>query len=159
MQFLLYLIVGGLSFLLDIGVFIGLRRLNAAVIPASVASFLVATAGNYVLSVLLAFRPARFARHIEMLRFLAVVAVGLGLNTALVWLFVYSLGIPPTAAKIAAVPLVLAWNYLGRRTLVFDHRIPQPIENRIATARGVVRAGSARFLPTGKRARRAAAVD
>jgi putative flippase GtrA len=127
MQFLLYLIVGGLSFLVDIGTFVALRRATMPVIPASVASFIVATVANYLLSILLAFERGRFSRHVELMRFLSVVLVGLALNTGLVWCFVYSLAIHPTVAKIAAVPIVLIWNYLGRRALVFDDRIPASI--------------------------------
>jgi hypothetical protein len=77
-----------------------------------------------LLSVVLAFERGRFRRYIEMLRFLAVVLVGLGLNTLLVWYFAYPLSIRPTAAKIVAVPIVLMWNYLGRRLLVFGNDIP-----------------------------------
>jgi hypothetical protein len=49
MQFFLYLIVGGLSFF-DIAAFIGLARS----IPPSVMSFRLATAANYLLTVVLA---------------------------------------------------------------------------------------------------------
>ena len=59
-----------------------------------------------------------------MLRFLTVVLIGLGLNTLLVWCFVYPLALHPTAAKIIAVLFVLVWNYLGRRQLVFGTEIP-----------------------------------
>jgi putative flippase GtrA len=124
MQFFLYLIVGGLSFFVDIGAFIGLRAIEVPVITASVASFSLATAANYLLSVILAFQRGRFRRYIEMLRFLTVVLIGLGLNTLLVWCFVYPLALHPTAAKIVAVPIVLVWNYLGRRRLVFGNEIP-----------------------------------
>jgi putative flippase GtrA len=124
MQFFLYLIVGGLSFLVEISSFIALRLAMMAVIPASVTSFIVATIANYLLSIVLAFVPGRFQRHVELTRFLAVVLVGLALNTAVVWFFVYPLAISPVAAKIGAVPIVLIWNYLGRRWLVFDDRVP-----------------------------------
>lgn len=127
MQFFLYLIVGGLSFLVEIAAFIALRRLAMPVIPASVASFILATVANYLLSILLAFQRGRFRRHVEFVRFLTVVVVGLVLNTALVWCFVYPLRIHPVAAKIAAVPIVLIWNYLGRRMLVFSDRVPAPV--------------------------------
>src|SRR5437763_14150657 len=100
MQFFLYLIVGGLCFFVDIGVFVALRALAVAVIPASITSFLIATVANYLLSIILAFERGRFRRHVELLRFLTVVLVGLGLNTFLVWCFVYPLSIDPTAAKI-----------------------------------------------------------
>jgi putative flippase GtrA len=134
MQFFLYLIVGGLSFLVDIGAFVALRRAAMPVISASVASFIVATVANYLLSILLAFERGRFSRHVELIRFLSVVLVGLALNTGLVWCLVYPLTIHPTLAKIAAVPPVLIWNYLGRRMLVFDDRLPAPIRSWLEPA-------------------------
>jgi putative flippase GtrA len=134
MQFFLYLIVGGLSFLVEIVTFVALRRAAMPVIPASVASFILATAANYLLSVLLAFERGRFQRHVELMRFFTVVLVGLGLNTGLVWCFVYPLSIHPVAAKIAAVPIVLIWNYLGRRMLVFDNRVPLPVQSWLQPA-------------------------
>ena len=66
-----------------------------------------------------------------MARFLIVVLVGLALNTALVWCFVYPLAIQPTVAKIGAVPIVLIWNYLGRRMLVFNDRVPVSVQSRV----------------------------
>jgi dolichol-phosphate mannosyltransferase len=131
MQFFLYLIVGGLSFLVEIAAFIGFRQLAMPVILASVASFIVATLANYLLSVVFAFQRGRFGRSAEMMRFLSVVLIGLALNTGLVWCFVYPLAIDPTIAKISAVPIVLVWNYLGRRMLVFDDRVPAPIQSRL----------------------------
>jgi putative flippase GtrA len=132
MQFFLYLIVGGLSFLVEISTFVALRRAAMPVIPASVMSFIVATVANYLLSIVLAFERGRFRRHVELTRFLVVVLVGLTLNTMLVWFFVYPLTIRPTVAKIAAVPIVLIWNYLGRRVLIFDSSIPAPIQSWLA---------------------------
>jgi len=138
MQFFLYLIVGGLSFLVEIASFVALRRTAMPVIPASVTSFIVATVANYLLSIVLAFQRGRFRRHVELFRFLAVVLIALGLNTALVWCFAYPFAIHPTIAKIAAVPIVLIWNYLGRRMLVFDDRVPAPL----ATWRRMAERGS-----------------
>jgi putative flippase GtrA len=131
-QFFLYLIVGGLSFFVDIGAFILLRVIEVPVIPASVTSFGLGTAANYLLSVLLAFERGRFRRSTEMLRFLSVVLIGLGLNTVLVWCFVYRFSIHPTAAKIAVVPIVLIWNYLGRRLFVFSNNIPVAVRTYLA---------------------------
>src|SRR5262249_19053965 len=113
MQFSLYLVVGGLSFFVDIGAFISLRAMEVPVIPASVMSFSLATVANYFLCIVLAFERGRFRGYNRLLRFLVVVLVGLGFNTLLVWCFVYLLSIHPTAAKIFAVPIVLIWNYLG----------------------------------------------
>ena len=68
MQFFFYLIVGGLSFFVDIGAFVAMRAIEVPVIPASISSFILATAANYLLSILLAFERGRFRRHMEMLR-------------------------------------------------------------------------------------------
>ena len=144
MQFLLYLIVGGLSFFVDIGIFVLLRMAEMSVIPASIVSFMAATGANYVLSTVLAFQGGRFRRHIELVRFLVVVLVGLALNTGLVWLFVYPLGVDPTLAKILAVPIVLVWNYLGRRLLVFHDRLPTPMLKWLSSARRSRRTAAAR---------------
>ena len=61
-----------------------------------------------------------------------MVLVELALNTMVVWIFAYPLAIQPTVAKIAAVPIVLTWNYLGRRIFVFDNRVPAPVQSRLA---------------------------
>jgi putative flippase GtrA len=128
MQCFLYLIVGGLSFFVDISAFIVLRAMEVPIISSSITSFSLATVANYLLSVVLAFQRGRFCRSVEMLRFVSVVLVGLGFNTLLVWCFVYRLSIHPAAAKIAAVPVVLIWNYLGRRLFVFSANIPVAVQ-------------------------------
>lgn len=132
MQFLLYLIVGGLSFAVDIGAFIILQAAGVPVIPAAITSFCTATGANYFLCSLLAFTAGRFSRQVEVLRFIIVVLVGLMLNTVLVWYFVYQLNIHPTAAKVGVVPIVLIWNYLARRWLVFHAEIPAPVRSWLA---------------------------
>jgi putative flippase GtrA len=55
-----------------------------------------------------------------MLRLFVIAIVGLGLNSAVLWLLAEIVGFDPTLAKILAVFPVFAWNYLGRRTIVFD---------------------------------------
>ena len=70
MQFFLYLIVGGLSFFVDIATFIVLRGIDLPVIPASVISFSLATAANYLLCLLvLAFERGCFAGPSDRLSF------------------------------------------------------------------------------------------
>ncbi|MGE0724515.1 MAG: GtrA family protein [Alphaproteobacteria bacterium] len=135
LQFAAYLVVGGLAFVTELAAFLALLGSGLAPIPASVASFLVATVANYILSRRIAF--ARGARSVpaEAVRFLAVAAVGLLLNTAIVWALL-ALAVAPTIAKIAAVAPVLAWNFLGRRALVFSRAVPDGtwrLAGRLAT--------------------------
>jgi putative flippase GtrA len=123
-QFALYLVVGGLAFCVDIGAFMGLRAIAMPLYAASVASFVLATVANYFLSYLLAFKRGRFGRGGELARLFAVAGIGLGLNTGFVWLFLAATPLSEVGAKIAAVPLVLAWNFLGRRIFVFRAELP-----------------------------------
>jgi putative flippase GtrA len=120
-QFSWYLVVGGLAFFVDIGVFVALSRLGVTLIPASIAGFVLATIANYFLSYFLAFQRGRFGRTHELARLFLVAGVGLVLNTAIVWLLAELLDVPPVIAKVVAVPIVLVWNFLGRRLFVF-HR-------------------------------------
>ena len=124
-QFGFYLVVGGLSFFVDIGDFMVLRAFGMPLYLASIASFVLATIVNYFLSYILAFKRGRFARGPEIARLFAVAGVGLALNTGFVWLFLRSDLFSEVLAKIAAVPLVLAWNFLGRRIFVFRADLPE----------------------------------
>jgi putative flippase GtrA len=120
LQLVLYLVVGGICFCIDIGGFIGLRYLKVPILTASASSFLIATVANYALCCTFVFRSGRFSRPEELLRLFGIAVIGLALNSAVVWLLAEILATDPTVAKILAVFPVFAWNYLGRRAVVFD---------------------------------------
>jgi putative flippase GtrA len=119
LQIALYLVVGGFCFCVDVGGFVALRYRQLPVLPASAASFVTATLVNYLLCRALVFRSGRFSRPEEVSRLFVIAVIGLGLNSAAVWLLAEVLGVDPTLAKILAVVPVSAWNYLGRRSIVF----------------------------------------
>lgn len=119
-----YLIVGGSAFVVDIGCFVVLAATGLQVLVASALSFVMATIVNYFLSYKLAFVGGRFERVNEIMRLFVVALIGLGLNTFFVWLLITCTPIPPVMAKVAAVPLVFGWNFLGRRSIVFYARVP-----------------------------------
>ena len=122
-QFVWYIVVGGLSFLADLAVFVGLLWLGAPVMAALVVGFLVGTLVNYGLSRLLAFTGGRYLRAGEVLRLFTVAGVGL-LLTAVLVILLMALGLPAVAAKIIATPIALIWNYFGRRLFVFHPQMP-----------------------------------
>ena len=122
-QFASYLVVGGIAFLTELATFLALLAADVSVIPASIASFIVATAANYALSRRIAFARKPISGGDEIARFLLVAGVGLVLNTGVVWTLLL-LGLPATIAKVAAVAPVLAWNFLGRRLFVFTDVVP-----------------------------------
>jgi putative flippase GtrA len=120
LQLALYLVVGGICFCIDIGGFIALRYLGFPILVASAMSFSTATLANYLLCCAVVFRRGRFSRQEEVARLFAIAVVGLGLNSAMVWFLAEIVRADPTLAKIIAVFPVFAWNYLGRRRIVFD---------------------------------------
>jgi putative flippase GtrA len=123
-QFLAYLVVGGSSTFVDLGGFALLQWLGVPLMVASASSFVAGTLFNYFASYALAFRRGLYGRTEEVSRLFVVALVGLLLNSAFVWVFVHLLGVPPMWAKTIAVPCVLAWNFLGRRWLVFHKELP-----------------------------------
>jgi putative flippase GtrA len=120
LQLTFYLVVGGICFCIDIGGFIALRHLELPIMTASAVSFVTATVANYALCCAFVFRSGRFSRPEELFRLFGIAVVGLGLNSAVVWVLAEILATAPTVAKILAVFPVFAWNYLGRRAVVFD---------------------------------------
>jgi len=125
LQLGLYLAVGGICFLIDIGGFVALRYFKIPILAASAASFVASTFVNYLLCCIFVFCSGRFSRREEVLRLFGIAVIGLGLNSAVVWLLAEVFGLDPTVSKVLAVFPVFAWNYLGRRTAVFD-RAPSP---------------------------------
>ena len=133
-QFVAYLVVGGLSSLVDVGGFVLISRALGRPLLASALSFTAATLANYFLSYMIAFVRARFSRAGEIWRIAAISVAGLGVNTLAMWAGLL-LGAPPLLAKIVAVPIVLVWNFLGRRLFVFQTDLPPPALALAAKAR------------------------
>jgi putative flippase GtrA len=122
-----YFIVGGICFFIDVGGFVALRFCKAPILTASSLSFVTATLVNYLLCCGFVFHRGRFSRSEEIVRLFIIALVGLGLNSTVVLLLANILDFDPTLAKILAVFPVFAWNYLGRRTMVFDATPPAAI--------------------------------
>ena len=139
-QFLWYVVVGGLSFLTDLAVFVSLLSVGTPVMAALVVGFVIGTLTNYLLSRALAFTAGRFRPVSEVLRLFIVAAIGLMLTVALVFALM-ALGLPVVAAKIIATPIALIWNYFGRRIFVFHPQMPTAIWQLSARALDRIRTG------------------
>ncbi len=86
-------------------------------------SFLVGTTVSYVLSVKWVFPVRRLSsKSVEYVLYIAVGAVGLGLNEALLWVFTEPLGIFYMASKVIAAALIFFWNFGARRLILFTAR-------------------------------------
>lgn len=128
-EFIRYAIVGGISFLADFGTLtlfeelIFRRRTDRQIFISAAAGFTVGLVINYILSMIFVFRAkdnknnGRTAG--DFIIFALVGVIGLAMTEGLMHLGANVLGFHYMITKVVTAGLVLVWNYLGRKTLVF----------------------------------------
>ncbi|MGO4961195.1 GtrA family protein [Jeotgalibaca porci] len=86
-------------------------------LTSAAIGFIVATLFNYVASMRYVFN-SRFGPHEkrkELIIFILLSVVGLGLNQFFMWLFVEFFSIFYIFSKVLATTLVMAWNFVSRK--------------------------------------------
>ncbi len=123
-----YLLVSLASLALDVGLLVGLTELGGQNYLASAAvGFSAGLALNYALSVACVFSERRLqSRWLEFVGFTLVGLVGLGLNEALMKLFVDSAHFNYLMAKVPATGVGFVFNYSVRRALLFSKAAERP---------------------------------
>jgi dolichol-phosphate mannosyltransferase len=121
-QFVFYLFIGGLSALVNLGLFVAMTEARVSVEIAAPTAFLVAAGVNYYLSILILFRHrARWRSGVEILLF-SIMVVAIGCFDYLSTRFFIRNGMAPWTAKSLATAIGLVLNFSGRRFIVF----PEP---------------------------------
>ena len=120
-QFARYTGVGVISAIGHYGLLIALvQGLGVEPVRASVAGAVLGAWINYALHYRFTFRSNK--RHRESLtKFAMVAAVGLAINTFLMWLGVDVIGIHYLLSQVLATVLVLLWNFCANRYWTFRH--------------------------------------
>lgn len=143
-EFLRYVIVGGIAFAVDFGVFWLFRDLvfggkdsTAIIIVSTTAGFVAGIIVNYLLSMKIVFtteKQQKQGRNVSaVLTFAAVGLVGLGLTNLLQWLGEAEFLTTGVGMKLDELffnqgkllvrcfvsGVVLVWNYVGRKIFVF----------------------------------------
>jgi putative flippase GtrA len=123
-QFSCYSVVGGTAFLADLAVSIALLATGAPILIAFSLGYVIGFLVNYMLSKLLAFRAGRFSRGAELAHFILINLVAIALTILLIRMFITIPSVSPVLAKVIVTPIVLIWNFLGRRFFVFHKDMP-----------------------------------
>lgn len=125
-QFLSYFGVGGVSALVEWGVFSLLEYLlNMPYLVAAIFAFIVSTTTNWYLGRIFIFKVSSYTdkRTKELFLVFLVSAIGLGFNLLLMYLFVDVIGMNTnllkTIAKVLATGIVFIWNYLSRKLWIY----------------------------------------
>ena len=120
-QLIKYVGVGGTAALVEWTSFALLIRIaQLHYLYAVTASFIAATAVNYVLSALFVFVRGRHPVHKELILLYMVSAIGLFLNLLLMSLFVGLFAMQKMPSKIAATGIIFFWNFGARKIWVFE---------------------------------------
>ena len=116
-----YFFVGGISALLDIGLFVAIFRvLDVQWFYASIISFAIATLVNYLLSIRHVFESwTWYAQHQELALVFLVSGMGLLLNQIILYALFAIAGLNILFSKIAATGLVFFWNFGARQKFIF----------------------------------------
>ena len=118
-QFMAYSFVGLAAALVNLGTFLVLYQSGMAIEIAAPMAFIVAAAVNYLLSISFVFRhKAKWGGVWEIIIYCVVVLIGAALDLVITKSAI-SLGTPAVIAKTIATALILIFNFLGRRYLVF----------------------------------------
>ncbi|MEI6462377.1 MAG: GtrA family protein [bacterium] len=133
-QFLKFFIIGGLSFLINWGIMVGIQLiLNRDVLftisNTEVRVYLVASIVGYILSAVFNYianrrftfgsKTKKVAKQITS--FFIINLIGLVLNSVLVSLFVERMHISTFWVTPLAAAIVLFWNFFGQRTFAFKN--------------------------------------
>ncbi|QCR18379.1 GtrA family protein [Agrococcus sp. SGAir0287] len=119
-QFAKFLVVGGISFCVDYGLFLLLHTvLGVPYVLASTISFSISLVLNYVLTLKYVFvaQPGRSIAK-EFALYVALNIVALGLNQLILFLSVELLGAWPEVGKLIATAVVLVYNFIARKMLI-----------------------------------------
>ncbi|GAA2171019.1 hypothetical protein GCM10009846_03370 [Agrococcus versicolor] len=133
-QFAKFLVVGGISFTVDYGIFLLLHTvLGVPYVIASTVSFSLSLVLNYVLTLKYVFvaQPGRSVAK-EFAIYVGLNIVALGLNQLILLLSVELLGVWPEVGKLIATAVVLVYNFIARKMLI---ERPRPRERAAAAER------------------------
>lgn len=122
-QFISYLIVGGIAFAIDFGtLFLLTDFFGIYYILSATAGFLLGLIVNYLLCVFWIFDFRAIEKAIHEFGLFAVIGIaGLLLNNLLIYLLTEAAGLYYLISKMVAAALVLVFNFTLRRQLLFSN--------------------------------------
>lgn len=120
-QFLRYVLVGGVAFIVDFGSLYILTDFIAIyyLISAAIA-FTLGLMTNYLLSINWVFNRRTFDnKKFEFGLFAIIGIIGLILNEVFIWFFTAELGFYYLISKIISAIIILFWNFFARKLTLF----------------------------------------
>ena len=116
-----YFLVGGVSFLVDLGVFYWLAEVNGYYyLLVNVLSFSLSTITNYLLCIFFVFQSGlKYGKRTELMLVFLVSGVSLTVNQLTLYTFVDIFHLGLMISKVTSVLFTFFVNYFGRKIFVF----------------------------------------
>jgi putative flippase GtrA len=113
-------IVGFIAFLIDYGLFALLTILGMHYLIAQIISFSISLAFNYYLSVKWVFDAKKQTKK-EVIIFVVLAVVGLGINEILLYIGVDLFHIHELIVKLVSTIIVMIYNFVTRKLIIEKH--------------------------------------
>jgi len=121
LQFVRYAFVGGIATIADWAVLYVLTQCGMYYLISAVFAFLAGLIVNFALSKLLVFSAseAKVNKVAEFVVYGVIGVVGLGLTMVIMWFLTEVCHVYYMLSKVVATVLVLVWNYLARKKVLY----------------------------------------
>ena len=121
MKLILYFFVGGISAIVDLGIYsLGIKLLKINWFYISFVSFFIAIIINYCLSIKFVFNSkVRFNKTHEIILVFIISGIGMLLNLIILWILIEQKNIDEVYSKVISTGLVFFWNYNFRKYYIF----------------------------------------
>jgi putative flippase GtrA len=117
-EFVKFALVGLLNTGVDVAIFFLLTRIGTPYVAAQMVSYSCGAANSYLLNKVWTFRSSGLS-YAELIRFMVVNLVSLGISVAVLSLLHETAGVNLATAKAEATVCALAANFLGNKLWVF----------------------------------------
>ncbi len=97
---------------------VGVEGLHISAVTASIAGYMLGMVVNYLLNYRYTYGSDQH-HHVVIPKFLTVMAVGMFINAALMYVGINWLGLHYLLAQLAAVAVVLMWSFTANRLWTF----------------------------------------
>jgi putative flippase GtrA len=123
-QVIKYFIVGGICTIIDFYILFILTNLGGLnYLTSSIISFILGAILNYFLCTSWVFNIRVIDnRHYELIYYMIITGLGLGLNTLLIWSFTEFLGIYFMLSKLFATFVTYWWNFGARKYFLHTNK-------------------------------------
>lgn len=124
LQFFRYLFVGGIATVVDWGVLFALTEIfHLYYLISAIFAFVAGLVTNFLLSKLLVFQGSETRTNalMEFLGYALIGVVGLGMTELIMFVFTDCMMLYYMLSKAIATMIVLAWNYLARKFLLYKN--------------------------------------